>query len=303
MKVTIAINNYNYSKFIVECVASVINQTYKNIELIIIDDGSTDNSLELIKANFDESFIKVISKKNGGQLSSFNEIKKYVTGEVVFFLDSDDIYKPEYIENIVKIYSDFKDIDFVFCAIERFYDDGTKEVIQKYSSNLELGYSAISTIYSKEWVGSVTSSISMRTDLVNKILPIPFENEWITRADDCLVWGSSIFGAKKYYYAEPLILYRIHGKNNFHGKQFSMEYLYKRELSIIKLFYYLKNKAKINEDIINLTALEFYSREDKSIKNLWLYISILKFQNGFLAKLKKVIRLIQIYIQFKKGKK
>jgi len=208
MKVSIVINNYNYSDFIIECVNSVLEQTYKNIEIIIIDDGSTDNSMELLNKNYkDISLIKIVSKKNGGQLSAFNEAQKYITGDIVFFLDSDDIYKVDYIEKIVKLYQDNKDIDFIFCEIERFFIDGKKEVIRKYPTNLDIGFSIISTLYSKEWVGSPTSAVSMKTNLFNKILPIPFESDWITRADDCLIWGSSIFGAKKYYCAEPLILY------------------------------------------------------------------------------------------------
>ena len=299
MKVTIAINNYNYADFIVECVSSVIDQTYKNIELIVVDDGSTDNSLNLLKGNFSDCSLKIISKKNGGQLSAFNEIKGHITGDIVFFLDADDVYKPDYIEKVVEVYKKNKDIDFVFCAVERFFIDGRKDAVKKYSSDLNMGFSIISTFYSREWVGSVTSAVSMRTPLLNKILPIPFEGDWITRADDCLVWGSSIFGARKYYYSEPLILYRVHGENNFYGKKFSNDYLYKRETSIIQLFNYLINKAGLDKSIINLISLEFHSRPEKKINILFQYLSLLKFQKGFLMKVKRAIRLIQIYLKRK----
>lgn len=303
MKVSIAINNYNYSDFIVECVNSVLKQTYKNIEIIIIDDGSTDNSIKLLNTIYkDTDAIKIISKKNGGQLSTFNIVKKYITGDIIFFLDSDDIYKVNYIKKIVKLYRDNKDIDFIFCAIERFFIDGKREIVQKYSSNLDIGFSVISTLYSREWIGSVTSSVSMRTNLFNRILPIPFEHDWITRADDCLIWGSSIFGAKKYYCAEPLILYRVHKTNNFYGKEFSNTYLYKREIAINKLFKYFTNKVRISKDIINLVNLEFESRDNKNIKLVLRYLKILQSRGNynFLNKLKKMVKLIQIYIKGEK---
>ena len=61
MKVSIIINNYNYSKYIVECVNSALNQTYKNIEIIIVDYGSTDDSLDILNKKYEENaLIKII---------------------------------------------------------------------------------------------------------------------------------------------------------------------------------------------------------------------------------------------------
>lgn len=65
MKASIIISNYNYGQFIKECVNSVLQQTYKNIEVIIIDDGSTDNSLELLNANYSKNhLVDIMPKRN-----------------------------------------------------------------------------------------------------------------------------------------------------------------------------------------------------------------------------------------------
>jgi len=299
VKATIAINNYNYGKFLIECINSVLKQSYKNIEIIIIDDGSTDNSLEILQSHYsDNSLIKIVSKRNGGQLSAFNESIKHTTGDLVCFLDADDIYKHNYIETIVQIYKNNSDVDFVFCAIELFFEDEKKEIVQKSVNDVTIGYSLSSCLYTKEWVGSVTSAVSMKTKLLKKFLPISYEGDWITRADDCLVWGSSIFGAKKYYCSSPLILYRVHKNNNFHGKEFSNDYLYAREITINKLFKYLIDKAGIDSgNIVNMAILEFKSREDKDINLLFRYFKILYFDDSILRKIKRMIELLLIYIK------
>lgn len=299
MKVTVAINNYNYSDFLIECMNSVINQTYKNIEIIFIDDGSTDNSIEILNKNYsDIENLKIIKKKNSGQLSTFNEAIKYATGEIIFFLDSDDLYKANYIEEVVEIYRKNKDIDFVYCAIEKFFPNGRKETVQKYSEDKFIGFSVVSTLYAKEWVGSATSAVSMRTSLLKKILPIPFENEWITRADDCLIWGSSILGANKYYCSKPLVEYRVHSNNNYHGKTFSDNYLYKREISINKLFNHLLEKSGMGNNIIELTSFEYKCRTIKDIELFKVYFKIImESKLTIVSKVKNVLQLIKYTIK------
>jgi len=301
MKVSIVINNYNYSDFIIECVDSAFAQTYKNIEIIIIDDGSIDNSVFLLDSNYSKyNKIKIVKKENAGQLSTFNKSLEYITGDIVCFLDADDLYKLNYIEKLVDIYQKNIDIDFIFSAIERFYIDGRKEIVKYNYTDLDLGFSIMSTLYTKEWIGNVTSTVSMRVNLFKQIFPIPFEQDWITRADDCLIWGASIFGAHKYYYSEPLVLYRVHKTNNYFGKIFSNTYLYKREIAISRLFKYLLDKTEINIDFINLINMEFRSRGDKNIKLLLLYLSLFKYKKGLILKIKMAIRLIQIYIHGEK---
>lgn len=302
MKFSVIINNFNYSEFIIECVESALSQTYQDIEVIVVDDGSTDNSIELLESHYSKNDkIKIVKKRNGGQLSTFNEAVKHISGEIVCFLDSDDIYKENYLEELIKIYEINKDVDFVYCAIERFFDNGKKEVIKKYENDKVIGFSTISSLYGKEWVGSVTSAISMRTELFKKIVPIVFEKDWITRADDCLIWGSSIFGAKKYYCSKSLILYRVHGSNFYYGKNFSTDYLYKREFNINKLFNLLKNSAGISDEIIDLVSMEYKTRGDKDFELLKLYFKIIvNSKKSLFQKFKLIVKLLIIHIKEQK---
>ena len=106
-KISVIIPVYNVEKYLDKCIMSVINQSYKNLEIIIVDDGSTDNSRVLCDkyAKIDNR-IKVFHKKNGGLSDARNFGLKHATGEFIAFLDSDDwvdkdLYKILY-DNIFK---------------------------------------------------------------------------------------------------------------------------------------------------------------------------------------------------------
>jgi len=99
MKVSVIIPVFNTEEYLKECLESALNQTYKNIEIIAVNDGSTDNSIEILKQFSD--IIKIIDKKNGGAASARNAGIKTMTGEWVKFLDSDDILYPDCIEILI----------------------------------------------------------------------------------------------------------------------------------------------------------------------------------------------------------
>ncbi len=214
------------------------------------------------------------------------------------------MYKKDYIEKTVKVYKENEDIDFIFCAIERFSLDGKRKIINKYNGNIDFGFSVLSAIYNKEWIGGPTSSISMKRKLFDNLLPIPYTEDWITRADDCLVWGSSILGAKKFYLNEPLVLYRIHQKNNFYGRQFSNSYLYKRALNVNKLFSFFTKKVGGKDSLSNLLVLEFKSKDIKDFTQLRKYVTMLfKIRATVFSKFRKFIGLLREYIMQNKKEK
>ena len=95
-KVSVVIPTYNSSQFIVETLESVFAQTYKDYEIIVVDDGSTDNTKEVLQPY--TSRIKYIYKENGGPASARNVGIKSAQGEYIAFLDSDDRWLPEKLE-------------------------------------------------------------------------------------------------------------------------------------------------------------------------------------------------------------
>ncbi|MDY6902468.1 MAG: glycosyltransferase family 2 protein, partial [Cyanobacteriota bacterium] len=248
MKTTCLINNYNYANFLPEAVNSALNQSVSFDEIIIVDDASTDNSAEIINRFAAQTNVKsVLKEKNQGQLSSFNEGFLAATGDIVFFLDADDIYESEYLENALKFYQRYQECDFVFCGYEKF---GVAEgVFQEYDFDVDLGYSVIKTLCVGEWIGSITSTISMRREILEKVLPIPYTEDYRVRADDCLIWGASVVGAKKFYMSRSSVMYRIHKNNNFYNDKsldINTSFEYKRLFKRSALLNYITQKNSIS---------------------------------------------------------
>ena len=98
-KISIIIPVYNGELYIKECIESVINQSYKNIEIIVVDDGSTDNTYEILKPYKN---IKYIYQNNQGVSVARNKGIREATGEYIVFCDSDDIVSPDYVEVLFK---------------------------------------------------------------------------------------------------------------------------------------------------------------------------------------------------------
>lgn len=110
--VSVVIPVYNVEKYITQCVESVLNQTYKNLEIILVDDGSTDKSGEICEEYAHrDSRVTCLHKRNGGLSDARNYGKRYCHGEYLSFIDSDDYVSLYFIESMVKEIED-KDADF-----------------------------------------------------------------------------------------------------------------------------------------------------------------------------------------------
>ena len=126
-KLSVIIPVYNVERYLKECLDSVCNQTLEDIEIICINDGSTDNSLDILNEYAaKDNRIKIISKENGGQATARNLGIKEAQGEYIAFVDSDDFIEPEMFE---KLYSKAKadNLDLVMCKIAT-YDNQTGEI-------------------------------------------------------------------------------------------------------------------------------------------------------------------------------
>lgn len=278
-KTTCVVNNYNYEKYVVEAIISATRQSIDFDEIIVVDDGSTDSSPEILKKHFaDDIKIKLIFKENEGQLSCFRDGYLASTGDIIFFLDSDDIYHENYLEESLKFYERYSECDFLFCAHEDFGNFGSK-IRRKHAQDGDIGYSVILAAYSDDYIaGNVTSTLSMKRWILDKIFPLSLTKEFRVRADDCLVFGSSLVGARKFYCTSPLVKRRLHGQNDslkYDKLNANIYYRYKRQLNLNRLRDLMFQKMNYGTRISPLIHLEFRSIKCPSFFIFKLYLSII----------------------------
>ena len=124
VKVSVIIPVYNAEKYLRQCLDSVLGQTLKEIELICVDDGSTDRSMEiLLEYASKDKRIRVITQKNGGPGKARNTALPYATGKYISFLDADDWFEQDFLEKMFDR-SDEVQADICICETQRF-DDAT----------------------------------------------------------------------------------------------------------------------------------------------------------------------------------
>lgn len=130
MRISVIVPAYNCGPYLPECLDSIINQTYPVYEIILVDDGSTDNTLSVIKRykNSYPGLITSIAQENKGAAAARNVALDQVTGDYIAFIDGDDFIWPDYFERLIFVAQE-KDADVVTCGYQKFID-GSNEIIE-----------------------------------------------------------------------------------------------------------------------------------------------------------------------------
>ena len=207
---SIIITNYNYERFLSEAIESALNQSYQPIEVIVVDDGSTDRSRQLI-ADYGERVIPLL-KENGGQGSAFNAGFEISQGKVICFLDADDILLPGAIESAVELLHDLNvvQVHWPLCAI-----DAQGKSLGKLIPDQPLPEGDLRDAHLKGgiegYILSPTSGNAWSRHYLKQILPLPAIH-YRFNADSYVAFLAPFFGRLKRI-IEYQALYRIHGDN------------------------------------------------------------------------------------------
>lgn len=214
MKISVIISNYNYVQYLPAAIASVLLQTYQNFEIIIVDDGSTDNSRDVIKKLQEQAADKVkpIFQENQGQGAAFNTAFEASIGEIIAFLDADDVWFPTKLKHIVDAFSSTPDIVGIMHPLNLI--DGNGKVVSEAKNGWlpDRNLADIIIETGNAWNYPPTSGLAYHRSALEKVFPID-SIKWRLCADGCLVYCTAFLG-KVVGLDKVLASYRIHGSNN-----------------------------------------------------------------------------------------
>lgn len=216
LHVSIIINNYNYGSFLRQAIDSALAQTYQLVEVIVVDDGSTDNSRDII-ASYSDQVVGVL-KDNGGQPSAMNAGFAVSQGDIVALLDSDDWFEPNKVEEVVEIFIKNPDISWCFHPLTRIRQGDNEPVVaprvfpslkqdisQKcdFRRRLKRGY--------LNFYAPPTSGLCFTRAALDKVFPLP--EKLGNAVDRYLVYASMLVG-EGYFLNKPLTIQLIHSQNH-----------------------------------------------------------------------------------------
>lgn len=321
--VSVLICAYNVEKYIEECVDALINQTYKNLEIIIVNDGSTDNTYIILQALAErDNRIRILNlKENVGIISALNRGLKEVNGKYIARTDSDDIAKPDWIEKILSCLENNKNIIAMGSYLQILSEQGNGSNLSKYYDNGQIWKKPTEH---KEIVEEMlfrnpihNNSMIMRSSIFNHY-GLRFDNAY-KHTEDYKFWLEVSRFGELANYPKALVYYRFHSNqtSSLHNKY---QDLMAKKIRKIAINYYLSDlgvKRKLGEiisfdDVMNihselahLKLLEndiikkviydcYFSIEDYSVFNI---VEFILNRNNFVFSRKQRVKIVKRFIR------
>ncbi len=208
VKVSVIIPTYNYGEFIGDAIDSVLNQTYKDYEIIIVDDGSTDNTIEILEEYRDKADIRYFYQENKGPAAARNLGVKKSTGKYISFLDADDVYVPEKLEEQVDILNNNKKVGLVYSDFLYTKKNLHSNYYHYRCKSYDNQEKALQHLWRENYIN--TSTVMTVKDY---LLELGLFNEKFRYAEDYDLWMRLGKNYKFYCIHKPLVKTRSHKKN------------------------------------------------------------------------------------------
>jgi len=217
--VDIIVNNHNYGRYVAAAIESARAQTHPDVSVIVVDDGSTDDSREVIGRFAEE--VEIVLKEQAGQASALNAGLARGDSEVVIFLDSDDVLHPEAAARAAAAFAADAELVRTQSRTEIIDADGRRSGIVKPLPHLpmpngDMRHEELTRPYDIVWMA--TSANAFRRRALDRILPIPAQAYPRTGADWYLVHLSALLGPVRSL-PEVGAYYRVHGGNSYEAEK------------------------------------------------------------------------------------
>jgi glycosyltransferase involved in cell wall biosynthesis len=227
-EVSVVIPSYNHAAFIAEAVESVLRQTHRDLELIVVDDGSSDNSLEVL-AGFSDSRMVVFSQANQGAHAAINRGLREARGDYLAILNSDDAFHPERLEKILQAlktqpraglagsYIQIVDSQGNSLGVKHGYLDCPPWLLEHPERSSRAGDDLHAALLTENFWSTTSNYVFPRQlyQQVGEFLPLRYAHDW-----DFALRLAHL--APSILLPEPLVRYRVHASNTIRENQVAM---------------------------------------------------------------------------------
>ena len=195
MNISVIICNYNYARYLGAAIDSVLAQTYTQYEIIVVDDGSTDDSVGVLHGCRQKAGgkMRAIFQPNRGQAAAFNTGYAASIGEVIAFLDLDDVWSPNKLQRLADVFQD----PAVAGVMHQFNQINMQgEVINRKPTPTGMPSGDLSTFVAATggtWCFAATSGLSYRRRVLDQVFPID-PDKWALCADGALAYCTAFLG-------------------------------------------------------------------------------------------------------------
>lgn len=285
MKISVYITSYNQKKYLIEAIESVLAQTLKPFQIIIIDDCSTDGSQDIISSyhkKYPELIIPVYHKENTGIAKTRIDALQIVKGDYVTFLDGDDRFLPTKLEKEIRILKENKDAQIVFSNFFYIDENGTRKRIWAEHKKPPVGY-----VFSQTFARDFPRQTLFRSELVDYRAwkRIGFHDTNLSIYEDYDMRIRLTKQLKVAYCDEPLSEYRIHGDGLSRCKAIhhleTIKYIYRKNMPLLNDVNdeernYVKGKLdSLLADIALKVSREFKQEKQNLLSIKYLFYAIL----------------------------
>jgi hypothetical protein len=221
--IDIVINNHNYASFLPAAIESARAQDHEEVSVIVVDDGSTDGSRRLLEDT--SADIEAVLKENGGQASALNAGLRRCTGDVVMFLDADDVLRPQAAGRVAAAFAAEEEAVKVQFRLDVIDAGGAptgalKPAAYQRMPSGDMRATELASPYDLAWLP--TSAIAFRRAALGPILPIPEDMYPVTGADWYLNHLPALLGPIVSI-DEVLGSYRVHGANRYEPQRTELD--------------------------------------------------------------------------------
>ncbi len=204
--ISVIIPVYNGAKFIKDAIESVLAQTYRDYEIIVVNDGSTDNTEEVLRPYIEKGVVRYFYQENQGVSAARNKGIKEARGEYIAFLDADDVWLPEFLMSIFSTCSDF---EFAFTDNYRDEIDLSNKILKRELCKREIDFEKdlFKQFLIEDRIGSPNKVVVKKMFLLEK--NILFDPRLASREDWDFCLQILKYRPKTCYVNTPLVIYRV----------------------------------------------------------------------------------------------